>query len=92
MTTPEPHYNPGTTWLVTTRTAPAWRAALTELSDGPAPVAVVSQAMASAAGLAPRTIDNLLRSASRRGWISRRLGIVTLLRRDLVEADLEGLK
>ncbi len=79
---------PGTTWLITERTRPAWTAVLALLDDNRAhPHHDVAATMRSA-GLAPRTIQNHLRSASRRGWIHSRRGLITLRNRQAITAAL----
>lgn len=86
------HFNPGTVWLITPRTAPAWTAALDLLDDNRAhDLLDLRQVMLDASDLAPRTINNHLRSATRRGWISTRRGTVRLRDRQLVEAALDAM-
>ena len=83
-------FNPGTTWLITPRTHPAWAAVLDLLSDGTwHHTDTIAQAMRDTAGLAPRTIENHLRSAARRGWINRRGGKVRLRDRQTIEQALD---
>lgn len=85
-------FNPGTTWFITNRTHPAWTAALDLLDDEkPHDLLDVRQAMLGATDLAPRTVANHLRSASRRGWISIRRGKVRLRNRQLVEDALDAM-
>jgi hypothetical protein len=68
--TPE---RPGSTWLLTPRIVPAWEAIHDLLTDGQwHPTTDVANLMHDVADLAPRTIDNQLRSASARRWITRR--------------------
>lgn len=86
-----PTFNPGTTWLITPRTTPAWTAALHILDDNNwHPTQDLADAMHAAGDLAPRTITNHLRSASRRSWITNRRGRTKLRDRDLLEAALDA--
>lgn len=83
-------FRPGTRWLTTPRTAPAWRATIDLLDDNQwHPVEIIAQAMRDTADLAPRTIKAHLRSASRRGWIRLSHGRVQLRDRSLIEAALD---
>lgn len=85
-------FNPGTVWLTTPRTAPAWTAALHLLEDNQwHDLLDLRQAMHDAADLAPRTITTHLRSAARRGWITFRRGKVQLRNREAIEAALDEL-
>lgn len=90
--TDHPH-NPGTTWLLTDRCRPAWIAVLDLLDDGHwHDTTDVHDAMWRAANLAPRTIENHLRSAGRRGWITRRNKRIRLRDRDAIEQALGGAR
>jgi hypothetical protein len=83
-------FNPGTTWLITNRTRPAWTAALDLLDDDQwHETTELAQTMRNTAELADRTIATHLRSASRRGWITKRRGRVKLRSRTLVEQALD---
>lgn len=76
-------------WLITDRTRPAWTAVHHLLSDGQwHPTAEVANAMRMASELAPRTIENHLRSASARRWINQRRGRVRI--RDDFHDALDG--
>ena len=87
---PPPGFNPGTTWLLTPRTRPAWIALLDLLDDDQwHPTTDVAQAMKNAADLADRTIHNHLRSAGRRGWITTRRGRTRLRNRNHIEQALD---
>lgn len=86
-------FNPGTTWLVTARTQPAWTAVLDLLADGQwHETTDVHDVMWRAANLAPSTIEHHLRSASRRGWITRRRKRVLLLNHEAIEAALDVME
>lgn len=85
-------FKPGTVWLTTPRTAPAWIAALDFLTDNQWHALLdIRQVMLGASDLAPRTISNHLRSASRRGWITIRRGKVRLRNRQLIEGALDAV-
>lgn len=84
------HFNPGTTWLITNRTRPAWTAVLDLLDDNNwHPTADVYQAMRATSGLADRTIRKHLNSAGRRRWIETRRGRTRLRNPHLIEAALD---
>lgn len=86
------HFNPGTVWLVTPRTAPAWTAVLDLLNDTEwHDVGDLAQVMRDTADLADRTIKTHLRSASRRGWIQTRGNRARLRNRELIEAALDAM-
>jgi hypothetical protein len=77
------------TWLLTPRCKPAWIAASDLLSDGQwHSEHDLEQVMRAAADLAPRTIENHLRSASARRWITREGRRIRLRDRDALEAAL----
>jgi hypothetical protein len=83
-------YNPGTVWLTTPRSTPAWTAAAALLDDNQwHPRQDLIDAM-QAAGLARRTIHHHLRSASQRGWIRQHRGKVKLRDRHALDAALGG--
>lgn len=83
-------FNPGTTWLITNRTRPAWTAVLDLLDDNNwHPTADVYQAMRATSGLADRTIRKHLNSAGHRQWIQTRRGRTRLRNPDLIEAALD---
>ncbi len=87
------HHRPGTTWLVTERTAPAWQAVLDTFEcDRWYPLDDVVKVMRDAGQLANRTVENHLASASRRGWINRSKRLVRVIRPDLIQAQLEALR
>lgn len=92
MTTPKP-FNHGTTWLITERTAPAWAAVLNLLNDGQwHHRADIYQAMRETANLADQTINNHLKSASRRGWITTRDDLVKVRNTDLIRHHLGAVQ
>lgn len=83
-------FNPGTVWLITDRTRDAWTAVLHLLADNQwHAYADVHDAMWRASNLADQTINNHLRSASRRGWITSRRKRIKLRDRHLIEAALD---
>lgn len=83
-------FNPGTTWLITNRTRPAWTAVLDLLDDNNwHPTADVYQAMRATSGLADRTIRKHLNSAGRRQWIETRRSRTRLRNPHLIEAALD---
>lgn len=89
---PDQIFAPGTIWLITPRTAPAWTAVLHLLYDDQwHSLTDVADAMRTTANLAPTTIRHHLRSAGRRGWITTRRGRVKLRDRDLIETALDQL-
>lgn len=75
-------------WLITDNTREAWTNVLKLLADNhPHHVDEITTAMDE---LAPRTIDNHLRSASRRGWITRQGDHISLRSKALIEGALES--
>lgn len=82
-------FRPGSVWLITERTAPAWTALLATFNDNQwHDQTQFEQLMRNTARLADRTITNHLRSASRRGWIKRSQGLTKITRPDLIQAAL----
>lgn len=66
-------------WLITERTLPAWTEVYELLADHRwHPTEDVAELMHQAGHLAPRTITNLLRSASARKWIRQRRGRIQM--------------
>lgn len=77
-------------WLITNRTHPAWDAIWRLLNDGHWHPRTEVVELMHQTGLAPRTIDNHLRSASRRGWITQSRGRVKVRDSHAIDAALSA--